>query len=304
MPTGRFAPSPSGPLHLGNLRTAMVAWLCARSDHSRFIVRIEDLDPITSRREHEVTQLADLAALGLDWDGAVVRQSQRAGEHQAVLHDLARRDLTYPCFCSRREVREATVAPHGMPGTYPGTCRALSADEAAHRVHAGIPAAWRLRSEGQAITIVDRWRGAVTQGADDIVLRRNDGVAAYHLAVVVDDDDQGVAEVVRGDDLLAATSSQAFLLDLLARPRPQWAHVPLVRGPDGERLAKRHGAVTLPDLAADGVDADRVRSRLAASLGLAGPNEIVTMAQLLGRFDPEQRPPDQTPLPFGPHGHR
>lgn len=282
----------------------MLAWLCARSDQSRFILRIEDLDPITSRREHEMAQLADLAALGLDWDGPVVRQSQRAARHQAVLADLRRLDLIYPCFCSRREVREATVAPHGMPGTYPGTCRALSADEAAHRVHAGIPAAWRLRSEGQAITIVDRWRGAVTQGADDIVLRRNDGVAAYHLAVVVDDDDQGVAEVVRGDDLLAATSSQALLLDLLARPRPQWAHVPLVRGPDGERLAKRHGAVTLPDLAADGVDADRVRSRLAASLGLAGPNEIVTMAQLLGRFDPEQMLPDVTPLPFGPHGHR
>ena len=282
----------------------MLAWLCARSDQSRFILRIEDLDPITSRREHEVTQLADLAALGLDWDGPVVRQSEGAARHQAVLADLRRLDLTYPCFCSRREVREAAVAPHGMPGTYPGTCRALSADEASQRMADGTPAAWRLRTAGQEMTIVDRWRGAVTHRVDDIVLRRNDGVAAYHLAVVVDDDDQGVAEVVRGDDLLAATSSQALLLDLLARPRPQWAHVPLVRGPDGERLAKRHGAVTLPDLAADGVDADRVRSRLAASLGLAGPNEIVTMAQLLGRFDPEQMLPDVTPLPFGPHGHR
>ena len=136
----------------------------------------------------------------------------------------------------------------------------------------------RLRGGGEPVTIVDRLHGAVTRPADDIVLRRNDGVPAYHVAVVVDDDDQGVEEVVRADDLLDATPSQAHLLDLLGRPRPTWAHVPLVLGPDGQRLAKRHGAVTLADLAADGVDADEVRSRLAASLGLAEPGEPVTMA--------------------------
>jgi glutamyl-tRNA synthetase len=132
----------------------------------------------------------------------------------------------------------------------------------------------------------------VTRRADDIVLRRNDGVPAYHVAVVVDDDDQGVEEVVRGDDLLDATPSQAHLLDLLGRPRPTWAHVPLALGPDGERLAKRHGAVTLADLEAGGIGPMQVRSRLAASVGLAEPGEPVTMAQLVQRFDPSTLPLD------------
>jgi len=283
---GRFAPSPSGALHVGNLRTALLAWLFARHAGSRFLVRIEDLDPVTSSVEHEAGQLADLAALGLDWDGPVVRQSARRAVHEATLAELSARGLTYACFCSRREVREASVAPHGGVGTYPGTCRDLSDDEVVVRLAGGRRAALRLRSSGEPVTIVDRLRGPVTRAADDIVLRRNDGVPAYHVAVVVDDDDQDVEEVVRGDDLLASTPSQAHLLDLLGRPRPIWAHVPLVRGADGARLAKRDGAVTLADLAAEGIGPDLVRARLAATLGLAMPGEPVTMAQLLERFDP------------------
>lgn len=290
MAVGRFAPSPSGALHLGNLRTALVAWLFARQASSRFLLRIEDLDPVTSRAEHEAGQLADLADLGLDWDEPVMRQSERRAAHGAALADLRARGLTYPCFCSRREVREASAAPHVLPGAYPGTCRDLSADDAAAREASGRPAALRLRASGEPVTIVDRLRGPVTRPADDIVLRRNDGVPAYHVAVVVDDADQGVEEVVRGDDLLDATPSQAHLLDLLGRPRPPWVHVPLVLGPDGERLAKRHGAVTLADLAALGVGPDEVRSRLAASLGLAAQGEAVSMAQLLDRFDPSALP--------------
>lgn len=290
MAVGRFAPSPSGALHVGNLRTALLAWLFARREGSRFLLRVEDLDPSTSRREHEVGQLADLAALGVDWDEPVMRQSERRAAHEEALADLVARGLTYPCVCSRREVREASVAPHVVPGTYPGTCRDLSPAEVAERVASGRPAALRLRASGEPVTIVDRLHGAVTAPADDIVLRRNDGVPAYHVAVVVDDAAQGVEEVVRGDDLLASTPSQAYLLDLLDLPRPGWAHVPLVLGPDGERLAKRHGAVTLADLAAFGVDVDRVRDRLAASLGLAADGEAVTMAQLLERFDPARLP--------------
>lgn len=290
MAVGRFAPSPSGALHLGNLRTALLAWLFARQDGSRFLLRIEDLDPVTSRAEHEAGQLADLAALGLDWDEPVMRQSERRAAQEAALADLVARGITYPCFCSRREVREASAAPHVLPGTYPGTCRELGPDEVAAWQASGRPAALRLRASGEAVTIVDRLRGAVTRPADDIVLRRNDGVPAYHVAVVVDDAAQGVEEVVRGDDLLDATPSQAHLLDLLGLPRPTWAHVPLVLGADGERLAKRHGAVTLADLAALGVDAERVRSRLAASLGLAAPDEAVTMEQLRDRFDPAAVP--------------
>jgi glutamyl-tRNA synthetase len=287
---GRFAPSPSGPLHVGNLRTALLAWLFARHEGSRFVLRVEDLDPSTSHREHEVGQLADLAALGIDWDEPVMRQSERRAAHEAALEDLVARSLTYPCVCSRREVREASVAPHVVPGTYPGTCRDLSPDEVAERIASGRPAALRLRASGEPVTIVDRLRGPVTRAADDIVLRRNDGVPAYHVAVVVDDAAQGVEEVVRGDDLLDSTPSQAHLLDLLGLPRPAWAHVPLVLGPDGERLAKRHGAVTLADLAAFGIEPDHVRARLAASVGLAGEGEVVTTAQLLERFDPKRLP--------------
>jgi glutamyl-tRNA synthetase len=290
MADGRFAPSPTGALHLGSLRTALLAWLFARSAGTRFVVRMEDLDPVTSRPEHEAGQLADLAALGLDWDGPVVRQSERRDLHEAALAVLVASDLTYPCFCSRKEIRDASAAPHARPGAYPGTCRELTVAEVARREADGRRAALRLRGDGSPVTIVDRLRGKVTQPADDIVLRRNDGVPAYHVAVVVDDDDQGVREVVRGDDLLDATPSQAHLLDLLGRPRPAWAHVPLVLGPDGTRLAKRHGAVTLADLADQGVDAAAVRSRLAASLGLAEPGDPVTMDQLLERFDPAALP--------------
>jgi glutamyl-tRNA synthetase len=270
----------------------MLAWLFARSEGSRFLLRMEDLDPTTSHPEHESGQLADLAALGIDWDGPIVRQSERRDAHEAVLADLVERGLTYPCFCSRREIREASAAPHVLPGAYPGTCRDLNGAAVAQREAEGRPAALRLRGDGQPVTIVDRLRGEVTRPADDIVLRRNDGVPAYHVAVVVDDDDQGVEEVVRADDLLDATPSQAHLMDLLGRARPTWAHVPLVLGPDGQRLAKRHGSVTLADLAAEGIDADEVRSRLAASLRLAEPGEAITMAGLVDRFDPTNLPRD------------
>ncbi|MGH9274348.1 MAG: glutamate--tRNA ligase family protein, partial [Acidimicrobiales bacterium] len=205
MATGRFAPSPTGDLHLGNLRTALLAWLFARCSGGRFLMRVEDLDPVTSTREHEARQLADLVALGLDWDGAVVRQSERRGRHEEVLMELVDRGLTYPCFCTRREVQEAAAAPHAAPGRYPGTCRDLTSAAVREREGAGRPAALRLRASGEPVTIVDRLRGPVTGAADDIVLRRNDGVPAYNVAVVVDDADQGVEEVVRGDDLLDAT---------------------------------------------------------------------------------------------------
>jgi glutamyl-tRNA synthetase len=290
MAIGRFAPSPTGALHLGNLRTALLAWLFARSAESRFLVRMEDLDPATSAREHEAGQVADLRALGLDWDGAVVRQSERRDRHEAALAELVDRGLTYPCYCSRKEIREAASAPHARPGVYPGTCRELTVPELAERTAHGRPPALRLRGDGVPVTIDDRLHGEVVGSVDDIVLRRNDGIPAYHVAVVVDDDDQGVEEVVRGDDLLEATPSQAHLLDLLGRPRPLWAHVPLAVGVDGARLAKRHGAVTLADLEARGIGADEVRGRLAASLGLVEPGEPAPVETLLERFDPSTLP--------------
>lgn len=298
MATGRFAPSPSGALHVGNLRTALVAWCAARAAGSRFVLRVEDLDPATSRPEHEAGQLADLAALGLDWDGPVLHQSARRAAHDAALAELEAAGRTYPCFCTRREVREAAGAPHGGVRRYPGTCRDLTAAERAARVAEGRPAAVRLRADGRRVTVVDALAGEVGAVVDDLVLRRNDGVPAYHLAVVVDDAHQGVEEVVRADDLLPVTPSQAHLADLLGLPRPRWLHVPLVLGPDGDRLAKRHGAVTLADLAAAGVGPDEVRARLATSLGLAGPGEPTDPAALAARFAPARLP--RAPWRLGP----
>jgi glutamyl-tRNA synthetase len=290
---GRFAPSPTGDLHLGNLRTALVAWLAARSAGGRFIVRMEDLDRANSSVERAHSQLADLAALGLDWDGEVVFQSARFDRYREVLESLSAAGLTYPCFCSRREIREAAAAPHGDV-QYPGTCRSLSADEQAARALTRPPAI-RLRSSGARYAIDDGVAGRFEGVAGDIVLVRNDGVPAYHLAVVVDDDDQGVTEVVRGDDLLPATPSQLHLQELLGFPHPTYLHVPLVLGPDGERLAKRHGAVTLVEAGGPQV----VLPWLAVSLGLAEPGEPVnSAAELLDRYDAGRIP--RTPVIYPP----
>jgi glutamyl-tRNA synthetase len=292
-PDGRFAPSPSGPLHLGNLRTALLAWLFARTAGARFLVRIEDLDPGRSRREHEAGQLADLAALGLDWDGPVVRQSERRERHRAALERLRAAGRVYPCWCTRAEIREAASAPHGAVGgdaAYPGTCRRLTAAERGERERGGRPAALRLDAGGERIAFVDRLHGPVEAAVDDLVLWRNDGTPAYNLAVVVDDADQRIGEVVRGDDLLDTTPRQLLLQRLLGLAAPEYAHVPLVLGPDGARLAKRHGAVTLADRAARGEAPADVLAWMARSLGLARSGEAVAPSRLLERFDPAALP--------------
>ena len=291
MPVGRFAPSPTGALHLGNLRTALVAWLFARSSGSDFLVRMEDLDAAVARPEHERSQLEDLRAIGVDWEGAVVRQSERRALYDAAIERLVADGRTYPCYCTRREIREAASAPHGpgIEAEYPGTCRELSAAQRAQREQERPPAL-RLRADGEAVTVTDRLAGSITAVVDDVVLRRNDGVPAYNLAVVVDDGAQGIGEVVRADDLLPSTPRQAHLARLLGLPVPAYAHVPLVLSADGARLAKRHGAVTLEDRAALGETADDVRARLAESLGLSAPGEHVRMADLLARFEPARLP--------------
>ncbi len=270
MPVGRYAPSPSGPLHLGNLRTALVAWWAARGDGSRFLLRVEDLDP-SSRPAHEAGQLADLRAIGIDWDGPVVRQSERRPRYDAALSTLVDAGLTYPCYCTRREVREATRAPHAALDAYPGTCRDLTTAERRAREAEGRRPALRLRAGGAVAEAHDALHGVVRGVVDDVVLRRADGLPAYNLVVVVDDAAQGVEEVVRGDDLLPSTPRQAHLARLLGLPVPTYLHVPLVLGPDGRRLAKRDGAVTLADAAAEGLDPAEVRRRLLASLGLPSP---------------------------------
>jgi glutamyl-tRNA synthetase len=291
-PDGRFAPSPSGPLHLGNLRTALLAWLFARSAGARFLLRIEDLDPGRSRREHEAGQLADLAALGLEWDGPVVRQSTRRDRHRAALETLRTAGRVYPCWCTRAEIREAASAAHGaLPeGAYPGTCRRLTAAQRATHERSGRPPALRLDAGAAHVAFVDRLHGWVEAVVDDLVLWRNDGTPAYNLAVVVDDGEQGIREVVRGDDLLDTTPRQLLLQRLLDLPAPAYAHVPLVLGPDGARLAKRHGAVTLADRVARGETPADVRAWMAASLGLAEPGETADTQLLLARFAPAALP--------------
>ncbi len=289
---GRFAPSPSGALHLGNLRTALLAWLFARSAGARFALRVEDLDPLRSRREHEAGQLADLRALGLDWDGPVVRQSERRARHEDALATLRAAGRVYECWCTRAEIRAAAQAPHGpaAEGAYPGTCRRLTWAQRAERAASGRSPALRLDAGGERVAFADRLHGRVQGVVDDFVLWRNDGTPAYNLAVVVDDADQGIGEVVRGDDLLGATPAQLMLARLLGSAPPSHVHVPLVLGPDGTRLAKRHGAVTLAQLAEGGEDAGAALAWMARSLELAEPGERPRARDLLARFDPERLP--------------
>ena len=294
MASGRFAPSPTGDLHLGNLRTALLAWLFARSSGGTFLVRMEDLDRVQASAEHEASQLRDLESLGLDWDGEVVRQSDRFDRYEAAIGGLTAAGLTYPCYCSRREVREASAAPQGdQMMAYPGTCRALGPEEQARRDAAGGRPSLRLRADIGEVTVLDDLLGPISAVVDDVVLRRADGVPAYNLAVVVDDAAQGVEQVVRGDDLATSAPRQRHLASLLGLPPVRYAHVPLVLAPGSGRLAKRDGAVTLADQAREGRDARAVASLLAASLGLARANEPVVPADLVVRFDP-------TRLPQGP----
>ncbi len=281
---GRYAPSPTAALHLGNLRTALVAWLLARTTGRAFRLRVEDLDQarVAAAGDTAAGQLADLTALGVTFDGPALRQTERLDAYD----EAARALPLYECFCTRREIAEAAQAPHGDGyRPYPGTCRELSEAERARRRRLRPPA-WRVRADEAVMTVTDLWAGEVTGLVDDFVVRRNDGVWAYNFASVVDDITQDVDQVCRGDDLLSSAPRQAWLTTLLGATPPTYAHVGLVVNERGQRLAKRDGAVTLTDLRAEGFSAADVRSLLAVSLGLAEPGEPVTMDTLLARFDP------------------
>jgi glutamyl-tRNA synthetase len=279
---GRFAPSPTGRLHLGNVRSALAGWLWARSSGGRFLLRIEDLDRERCRPEYTDAILEDLSWLGLDWDGPVWRQSARAAEYDAAIDALKAKGLAYPCWCSRAEVARAASAPHGEEGPiYPGTCRR------APQPKEGRQPAWRFVAGPGEVRFVDAVRGESVQDVQrqvgDFVIRRADGVASYQLAVVVDDAASGVTHVLRGDDLLASTPRQLQLQAALGLPRPTYAHVPLLVQPDGKRLAKRDGASTVAGLRGAGWSAERVLGLLASTLGL-GDGAPTTAARLLPRF--------------------
>jgi glutamyl-tRNA synthetase len=279
-PAGRFAPSPSADLHVGNLRTAILAWLFARSTGRRFLLRVEDLDDRTSAdiAQH---QIADLAAIGVTWDGDVEFQTAHEDRYDTVVEDLTARGLTFECFCSRRDILAAPRAPHAPQGAYPGTCRNLTTAERAERVAAGRPPALRLRSDLTTFTVTDLLHGPYTGVVDDFVLRRGDGVTAYNLAVVVDDDAGGVDQVVRGDDLLSSSPRQAYLASLLGHVPPTYAHVPLVLGAGGKRLAKRDGAVSLAE-----IGVPTALAQISESLGW----HARTVEGMLAEFEPARLP--------------
>lgn len=276
---GRYAPSPSGDLHLGNLRTAVLAWLFAQQSGRGFRMRIDDIDAQRSSPESATRQLEDLAALGITWEEPVASQQQTLSFYAEALADLQQRGLVYECYCSRKDIQEASRAPHAIPGRYPGTCRDLSPAQREERraelvAQDRVPAL-RLRPDANSHTVRESFSleaegGLYTGEVDDFVLRRGgnanqvtDSDYAYNLAVVVDDHLAGVDQVVRGDDLLSSAPRQAYLADLLGYAPVEYVHVPLVLGPDGKRLAKRDGAVTLRE-----IGADRAMEWVKDSLGL------------------------------------
>ena len=254
---------------------------------------MEDLDRSRVRPGVEEAQLSDLTALGLDWDGPVARQSGRMELYKGATARLEAEGVLYPCYCTRAEIRAAASAPHGIPASdrYPGTCRDLTAAQRADHETAGRSPALRVRSQGTRIAFEDRLRGRFEEEVDDFVVRRNDGTPAYQLAVVVDDAAQGIGEVVRGADLVDSTPRQLLLSRLLGLPEPRYAHVPLVLGPDGRRLAKRHGAVTLADR---DEGPEKIRAWMARTLGLARAEETPSQDDLISRFEPEKLPREPT----------
>jgi glutamyl-tRNA synthetase len=285
---GRLAPSPTGKLHLGNLRTFLAAWLSARAAGGTVLLRVEDLDTPRVRPGATAEMVDDLRWSGLDWDGEPVKQSDRQPFYEAALARLREQDAVYPCTCSRADIERAASAPHaGEEGpNYPGTCAGRRAADAAGL--AGRRFAWRFRVR-ESPAFADGLHGPVAidlaRAGGDFVVWRSDGVPAYQLAVVVDDAAQGVTEVVRGDDLLSSTPRQVLLYRALGLTEPRFTHVPLVVGADGQRLAKRHGATALAELRAAGVDPRRVLGLLAWSCGLLAKPEPVTARDLLPRWD-------------------
>ena len=290
---GRFAPSPSGRMHLGNLWSCLLAWLSARSVGGRMVLRLEDLDPDRCRQEYCDQVMRDLEWLGLDWDNEPVYQSQRSELYRAAFQALSAAGLVYPCYCTRAE-RLAASAPHRSDGlsVYNGRCRALTQAQREELSRTRRPA-WRIAVPDQQISFPDLCQGTYTENlardCGDFILRRSDGVYAYQLAVVVDDADMGVTQVVRGSDLLSSAPRQLWLQQQLGLPHPEYGHVPLLLAPDGRRLAKRDRDQELGQLQRQHT-AQELVGLLAHAAGLISEPVPVSPRDLLPLFAWEKVP--------------
>lgn len=301
MPITRLAPSPTGALHLGNARTFLVNWAMARKRGWRIILRIEDLDGPRIKKGADAQAIEDLRWLGIDWDEGPIYQSTRQPLYRAAIVRLLDAHRAYPCTCTRSEVASAASAPHAEDGSsvYPGACRGRFADIDHARLQAGREPAIRFAVPPGVVEFDDGFTGRqrcdVGRELGDFVIAKNDGTAAYQLAVVVDDADMGVSDIVRGDDLLDSTPRQILLYRALERADrlPQYYHLPLVVGTDGRRLAKRHGDTRLSHYRGRGVSARRVLALLGRWCGLISDAAELTARQFLDLFDlaamPRQR---------------
>lgn len=300
--TGRFAPSPTARQHIGNLRTALAAWLDARAAGGRILLRVEDLDPARSRPEFITGISEDYRRLGLDWDGEPCRQSERGKLHLEALQRLKSLGRVYPCFCSRKDIEQAAGAP--APGEegprYTGTCSRLSAAQVERRIAAGEPCAWRFRTEGLSTGFHDllmgEWNENIHEHTGDFVVFRKDGVASYQLAVIVDDHLTGVTTVVRGADLLDSTTRQIALYQALGWEPPDHLHVPLVTGPGGRKFAKRERDLTLPDLLTRGWTIEKILGFLGCTLGILDRDEPVALQEILAEYRREKLHPAPTAI--------
>ena len=306
---GRFAPTPSGRMHLGNLLCAMLAWLSARSQGGQFLLRVEDLDKARSPQKYANQLEADLRFLGFDWDAggswggphAPYYQSERTTFYQELLDKLQSRGLIYPCFCTRAQLHAAT-APHASDGepVYDGRCRHLSAETVAEQMKSRTPAL-RLRVPDETVSFSDGHYGLcrqhLTAECGDIIVRRADGVFAYQLAVVADDAAMGVTQVVRGRDLLLSTPRQLYLFRLLGAPPPSYFHLPLLLTSDGRRLSKRDRDLDLDALRTRGYGAEDIVGRLAYTAGLLSQPQAMSLREVLPLFSWDKIPLDDIRLP-------
>lgn len=285
---GRYAPSPTGDLHFGNLRTALLAWLYSRLQGGVFLLRVEDLDRSRTLPGSAEQILRDLQWLGLDWDGKVIFQSQRDALYQVALDDLQKQNLLYSCFCSRKDIRQSASAPHQNWGVYPGSCAALSAAQLDEKQSNKAPAV-RIRVTDQKVTFNDECMGLqqqnLAQEVGDFVVKRADGLFAYQLAVVVDDLAQGVTHVVRGRDLIDSTARQIYLSNKLGATPLSYCHVPLMLDKQGKRMAKRNASLSAREWRNQGRSAEQLLGELAFSLGLLGNAQPLTTGQLLDSMD-------------------